>query len=230
MNKKQLLSALVTFVVYCLIFSWKISLLLMLLVSFHELGHLLAAHHSGLKTKGMYLIPFVGGAAIINDRFKTAAQKAYVILMGPAFGAILSLGAFALYYFTGNLYFKIIAYSSAIMNVFNLIPISFLDGGQLLDSITYSINNKFGFCCRVIAATVAIPILWNLNKAIALISLFFSAKSIYEEYKNFNEIVREVPMSKSIISLTMLSYFSLVVTLLCLIKKSEIDSIIDFLK
>ena len=56
-----------SFAGYAILFSWKFALLLMIAVGWHESGHVWAMKKMGIKTKGFYFIPFVGGAAVANE-------------------------------------------------------------------------------------------------------------------------------------------------------------------
>ncbi|WP_352260335.1 hypothetical protein, partial [Psychrobacter sp. TB55-MNA-CIBAN-0194] len=48
---------------YSWLFSFEFALALIGCLVFHEYGHIRAMKHFGMKTKGIYLIPFVGGLA-----------------------------------------------------------------------------------------------------------------------------------------------------------------------
>ena len=56
---------------YSWLFSIEFAIALILCLVFHEYGHIKAMKYFGLKTKGIYLIPFVGGLALSDDKINT---------------------------------------------------------------------------------------------------------------------------------------------------------------
>lgn len=91
-----------SFAGYAAIFSWKFALLLMIAVGFHESGHVWAMKRSGMKTKGFYFLPFVGGAAIAEEEYKSYGQNVFISIMGPIWGALLAWVCGVVYWSTGN--------------------------------------------------------------------------------------------------------------------------------
>jgi putative peptide zinc metalloprotease protein len=165
----QIISYVVSFAVYTAIFNWKLAAILTIGISFHECGHLLAAHHCKMKTKGWFLIPFFGGISLIQGSYRKYSDQAFIALAGPGAGLLLTAICYLFFWITGFPMLGNAALWLGIMNVFNLIPLAMIDGGQLLESITYSINETVG-CCFVVATTlIAIPILWVLNPRQALV-------------------------------------------------------------
>ena len=57
---------------------------------FHETGHYFAMKQCQLKTKGIYLIPFLGGIAL-SEVAKTRWQQCYIAMMGPFYGLLMTL-------------------------------------------------------------------------------------------------------------------------------------------
>ena len=69
--------------VYSLLWSWEMGFSLVAFILIHEYGHLWAMKRCGIKTKGIYLIPGFGGAAVAEESFKSAHNEAFIALMGP---------------------------------------------------------------------------------------------------------------------------------------------------
>lgn len=122
---------------WSILFSWQFALVLIAVLVVHEYGHVWAMKRAGLKTKGFYLIPFVGGVAI-GDRAKTHWQQVYIAMMGPCFGLVMSVSFYLLYLVTDSHYVGLLASVSALINIFNLLPVLPLDGGQVVKSIVFS--------------------------------------------------------------------------------------------
>lgn len=184
-KQKQLASIVFTFIIYTIFFSWKIGLLLVVAVGFHEQSHLLAAKYMGLKTNRFYLFPFIGGVAFIASRYRTYAQQAFVVLAGPIGGGILAGITAGAYYLTGYSFLAAAAYWMAFLNIFNLFPLSFMDGGQVMGTITYSINETLGMVCLTISTLIAIVALWFFNPFLTVIIGYYGGMAVWREIKNW---------------------------------------------
>ena len=131
---------------YSWLFSIQFALALIACLMFHEYGHIRAMKYFGMKTKGIYLIPFLGGLALSDEKINTRWQDVVISIMGPLFGLILSLIFMVLYWATGEMFFAGLAVFNALLNLFNLLPILPLDGGHVLKSISFSMNSVSWYC------------------------------------------------------------------------------------
>lgn len=122
---------------WSILISWQFAVVIISVIVFHEYGHLWAMKRSGMKTKGMYLIPFVSGVAI-GDKASSHWQQVFIAMMGPVFGLAMSLAFFAAYLVTENHFVGLVASISALVNVFNLLPVLPLDGGQVVKAMVFS--------------------------------------------------------------------------------------------
>ncbi|MGB1291578.1 MAG: metalloprotease, partial [Pseudoalteromonas sp.] len=129
---------------YAWLFTFEFALMLIACLVIHEYGHVRAMKYFGIKTKGIYLIPFVGGLAVSDEKITTRWQDVVISLMGPAFGLITSVLGVVLYYATEMEIFAGVAVLSALLNLFNLLPILPLDGGHVLKSISFSMRSWVG--------------------------------------------------------------------------------------
>ncbi len=98
----------------------------------HEMGHIIALRIKGIETPGPVFIPFLG-AAIFAPKFKDRNTEAFVAYGGPLVGTIAALGAFGLWFATSQTsqILLLVSYVGVFLNLFNLIPISPLDGGRI---------------------------------------------------------------------------------------------------
>jgi Zn-dependent protease len=118
-------------------------LVLALIVALHEAGHALAMRMVGVEVRGVYLIPFFGGAAIPKTSYRSRGRLGFVALMGPAFSLIPTLGFAAAYPATGEIGFLGVAGTFAFINAFNLLPIYPMDGGLILSALLGSRGQNF---------------------------------------------------------------------------------------
>ena len=127
----SILSMLATIWVYAQFFGWPFAAGFVILLAVHEMGHYLAAKQRGLSVGLPAFIPFVGAMINLRETPHNAETEAYVAYAGPFIG---TLGAFACYFYgrnTGQELYIALAYSGFMLNLFNLIPVSPLDGGRI---------------------------------------------------------------------------------------------------
>jgi Zn-dependent protease len=106
-------------------------LALLIILVLHELGHVLAMRAYGDKTSAFYLVPFMGGVAIGQKPLTSDWRLIIMVLAGPFAGLLTALGALGLFHLTDNDWLVAIAFMAVIINLLNLLPIPFLDGGQV---------------------------------------------------------------------------------------------------
>jgi Zn-dependent protease len=107
-----------------------------LLILVHECGHLLAAKHFGLKVGAPVFIPFLGALIALKEAPRNAWIESVVGIGGPLLGSAGALLCEALYFATGNLMFRSLAYTGLFLNLFNLMPVGFLDGGRIVTALS----------------------------------------------------------------------------------------------
>lgn len=129
---------------YAFLTTWTFAIAIMVCLFVHESGHIWAAKRHGLKVKGIYFIPFIGGAAVIENDFKSRNTEFVVAIMGPVWGFALTIITGIVYFITLNPLFAAIAGWMAFVNLFNLLPISPLDGGRIFKSIGFSLKSWLG--------------------------------------------------------------------------------------
>ena len=127
---------LVSVVSYSFIFGWPYAAGFVLLIFVHEMGHYIAARQRGLQVGAPTFIPFVGAWIELKSLPHDAETEAYIGLAGPVAG---TLGAFACYLLArqqGSELLMALAYAGFMLNLFNLLPISPLDGGRITGVIS----------------------------------------------------------------------------------------------
>ncbi len=121
---------------YALFFGWRYAVGLVILIFIHEMGHFMAARQCGLKVGAPTFIPFLGAWIDLKEQPMNAETEAFVGLAGPMLG---SLGAFVFYMIgksTGSAMWMALAYAGFVINLFNLLPLSPLDGGRIVSVVS----------------------------------------------------------------------------------------------
>lgn len=147
--------------VYSVIFTPQFAVALVAILMFHEYGHIRGMKKFGIPTKGIYLIPFFGGMAI-GEKHKSQWQDVYISMMGPVYGLMMTVVFYLIYSFTGSHFAGLVASISALLNLFNLLPVHPLDGGRVIKALVFSYRNYW-----------ALLILLTLSAACAVLSAMF---------------------------------------------------------
>ncbi|BDA62172.1 site-2 protease family protein [Shewanella xiamenensis] len=168
---------------YSWLFSFQFALALIACLVFHEYGHIRAMKYFGMKTKGIYLIPFMGGLALSDEKINTRWQDVVISIMGPTFGLLMSVGSLIAYHMTDNVFFAGLAAFNALLNLFNLLPILPLDGGHILKSISFSMNSIMGLIACVIGAAFGVYISYTLGLALLGFLLLIGSLEIVFEWR-----------------------------------------------
>jgi len=143
---------------YSYLFTWQFAFLILFMVFVHESGHIWAMKKCGMRTKGIYFIPFLGAAAVTDEEFKTRNDEQFVAIMGPVWGLGLSLLAVVAYGVTANPFFAAVASWMAMINLFNLLPMNPLDGGRIVKSIAFSFHSHLGLVFMILGFVVSLYI------------------------------------------------------------------------
>lgn len=109
----------------------------------HEFGHLAMMKIFGYKSLNMLFIPFIGAFVSGNKIKVSQKQKVWISLMGPMPGILIGLTLFiyALYVQPDYLLVELSLLLLAI-NVVNIIPLDPLDGGHILETLFFPVNDQ----------------------------------------------------------------------------------------
>ena len=119
---------------YALIWGWRFGVGFVLLILVHELGHFVEAKRQGLNPQLPVFIPFLGAYVALRNQPFDPWQNALVSVAGPAAGGIGALACLVYGSATGSDLLLALAYAGFFLNLINLVPIGFLDGGHILRS------------------------------------------------------------------------------------------------
>lgn len=121
---------------YAMNWGWWFALGFVLLIFVHECGHLIAAKRLGLKVGAPVFIPFMGALIALKEAPRNAWIEAQVGIGGPLLGTVGAVVCYGIYLATGNPMFSALAYTGFFLNLFNLAPIGFLDGGRIVTALS----------------------------------------------------------------------------------------------
>jgi len=127
-----LITMLVSVGAYALIFGWPFAVGFVLLIFVHEMGHAVAMRRMGIPAGAPVFIPFVGAVIAMKGRPRDAFVEAVVGIGGPALGTLGAAACLAVAAATGSTFWYALASTGFLINLFNMIPISPLDGGRIV--------------------------------------------------------------------------------------------------
>jgi Zn-dependent protease len=122
--------------VYAQLWGWWFAGGLVALLLLHELGHAAIIKAKGLRTSPIVFLPFFGAAIAIKDQFRDASVEAETAWGGPAGGTLAAGACFLVYLFTRHEFWLQLAYLGFLLNLFNLLPVSPMDGGRIVTAIS----------------------------------------------------------------------------------------------
>jgi Zn-dependent protease len=121
---------------YAQFYGWWFAIGFVLLIFIHECGHLVMARLFGLNAGWPVFIPFMGAVIALKDAPKNAWMEAWVGIGGPLLGTVGAVMCDLIFLATGEPIFRALAYTGFFLNLFNLAPISPLDGGRIATALS----------------------------------------------------------------------------------------------
>jgi Zn-dependent protease len=119
---------------YALIWGWKFAVGFVLLILVHELGHFVEAKRQGLDPALPVFIPFLGAYVALKNVPFDPWRNALVSLAGPVAGGVAAGVLLVVGEAQDSRFLLALAYVGFFLNLFNMIPIGFFDGGHLMQS------------------------------------------------------------------------------------------------
>jgi cytochrome c-type biogenesis protein CcmH/NrfG/Zn-dependent protease len=123
---------------------------------FHEGGHLLAMKLFGYRDTSVFFIPFLGALATARKDDATLTQKFWISLAGPLPGLVLGIGL-AIFAPENSGYpgwVRETSWTLIFLNLFNLLPVYPLDGGQIADLLIFSRFPYIGVLFKIIGVVI----------------------------------------------------------------------------
>lgn len=107
-----------------------------LLILCHELGHGYAMRKHGVSAGWPIFIPFFGAMIAMKQTPVDRDTEADIAFGGPYVGTMASLAVAALGLYLESRLLLSLAYTGAFLNLFNLTPLSPLDGGRIVQAFS----------------------------------------------------------------------------------------------
>lgn len=107
-----------------------------LLIFVHELGHAIVMRHEGVPAGAPVFIPFLGAVIAMRGRPRNAYVEAKVAIGGPVLGSLGAWAVLAAGLWTRHPLLVSLGHTGVLINLFNLIPVSPLDGGRIAGAFT----------------------------------------------------------------------------------------------
>jgi Zn-dependent protease len=134
-----LLSVFVSAFAYSFVLGWPAALLFLALLVVHEAGHVYVNRRLGIPASWPYFIPFFGAVIAVYRFPRGVEQEAWSALGGPVLGSIGALACLGIWALTAEPLFLWGFAVGLLLNLFNLIPMSPLDGGRIMAAVSRKI-------------------------------------------------------------------------------------------
>jgi Zn-dependent protease len=120
---------------YALIWGWRFGIGFVGLILVHELGHFVEARRRGFNASWPVFLPFIGAYVAIRDARMNPWQSFWISYAGPLVGTVGAAVLWVVGEQQGSHLFQALGYVGFLLNLFNLLPVGFLDGGSIWRAI-----------------------------------------------------------------------------------------------
>lgn len=166
-------------------FDKNISLILtvFLILLIHELGHLFAMRFFDYKNVKVFFIPLLGAYTTGSKTEISQKQSVIIYLAGPLPGLIIAIGLYYYGYYFQNNFIYHAAYYMFFINLFNLLPIKPLDGGNVLSVLFYSSKRDFQIAFIIFSGIAMIAVSLYLKAYFLLLLPLFIILGQIRQFK-----------------------------------------------
>ncbi|MDQ6884428.1 MAG: site-2 protease family protein [Candidatus Dormibacteraeota bacterium] len=172
----------VTALVYAQLFGWAFGVGIVLLILVHESGHVVVARFMGLPVTLPVMIPFLGAFVSMKQAPRNVAQESVMAIGGPILGSLAAglcyLGYLAMPNSSTGQLLRALAYFGFLINLFNLVPVTPLDGGRVL-----SLLSKW-FNVAGLAIAAGLLLFGNFRSPVLFLVLIFGAFSTFQRFRS----------------------------------------------
>ncbi|MEO5891687.1 MAG: site-2 protease family protein [Ferruginibacter sp.] len=158
---------------YWIFKSWSAVLLLVSVIFIHESGHFIAMKVFGYRGINMTFVPFLGAYVSGEATHFSKYKRIIVLLAGPIPGIIIGMILLFLFQQNFNHYYYMASLAFLLLNVFNLLPVSPLDGGQFIETLFFNGNQIIQIIFLLFSLAVIIYILYALKSWFLIVIAWF---------------------------------------------------------
>ena len=133
---KTLATMLLSVGLYATEWGWPFAAGFVLLIFVHEMGHVAVLRHEGIPASAPVFIPFIGAFVAMRGMPRDAYVEAKVAMGGPVAGSIAAWATLAAGMWREQPMLVTLGHAGILLNLFNLIPVSPLDGGRIAGAFT----------------------------------------------------------------------------------------------
>jgi Zn-dependent protease len=130
-------TAVLSFVAMATVWNTSVAALILAIIAFHEAGHAIAMRLFGYRDVHVFFVPLLGAMTVGRAVVTSVRDRLSMLLAGPVPGlwlAVVLLGIAEPYGSSGMLHR--LALALLILNGLNLLPLTPLDGGRVLEALT----------------------------------------------------------------------------------------------
>ncbi len=175
-------STAVTALLYAQLFGWAFGVGIVALILVHESGHVVVARVMGLPVTLPVMIPFLGAFVSMKQQPRSVAQESVMAIGGPILGSLAAglcyLGYLAMPGSSTGQLLRALAYFGFLINLFNLVPVTPLDGGRVL-----SLLSKW-FNVAGLAIAAGLFLFGNFHSPVLFLVLIFGAFSTFQRFRS----------------------------------------------
>jgi stage IV sporulation protein FB len=158
---------------YILFHDLKSILLLVVVIVIHEAGHFIAMKYYGYGNVKMLFIPLLGAFVSGQPAHVHPVKKMVVLMAGPLPGILIGMICAMIFSHNHQYIYYQLALMFIFLNVFNLLPVSPMDGGQMLETLFFSSKIVVQIIFLVLSAIIIAFLAWaTKNYALLLIDIF----------------------------------------------------------
>ncbi|HEY6875630.1 MAG TPA: site-2 protease family protein [Candidatus Dormibacteraeota bacterium] len=185
-----LLTGLLSFGVYALVYPWQVAIGIILLIFVHEMGHVVEIRRQGIHATAPIFIPIFGAAIFQRSHASTPMKQAQIGIAGPIAGTLGAIVSVVLFAATNNHIYLFWAYFGFLINLFNLIPFGMLDGGWILAPVSKWIQLG-GLALLVVLFFIGVV------NPLAILIVALGIPSVYRRFKDraYDAYLTQGPLS-----------------------------------
>lgn len=166
----------------------------------HEFGHYIIGKKLGFKLKSFILFPFMANIEF-KESIKNVRDNALIAVAGPIIETILIFIFLGLYKITGYESFVAIAFVGEVSVLLNIIPLSYLDGGKIVNAINPKLS-VFGVIIFIILTFIT-------KSPFLLVLLLIGIVNYFKEWKKTDK--QDIGLNVKTKNILTLIYFILII-------------------